>query len=70
MTPDEVKTLRIDLGLTQEQLARVAGTTSTSISRWERGYRTPSPLAVQALEAARAKVGPKTPRKKSRKRLN
>ena len=37
MTGEEVKQLRRQLGLTQEQLAEVVGVTANSVARWERG---------------------------------
>lgn len=36
MTGDEVRRLRVQLGLTQVQLAELVGVASNSIARWER----------------------------------
>jgi len=37
MTGTELKEIRKDLGHTQDSLAGVLGTTSTTVARWERG---------------------------------
>lgn len=57
MTPDQIKSLRVQLGLSQremaEQLNRIDSSMRTSaitISRWETGDRSPSPRSVAALE--------------------
>ena len=48
MTAQEIKELRLRLGLTQEQFAHLVGTTWTTVNRWEHG-RPPSPLALEKL---------------------
>ena len=37
MTPDELRKLRIQAGLTQEQLADLLGRDRMTVSRWETG---------------------------------
>lgn len=37
MTPDALRALRKQHGLTQQQLADLMGTTQTTINRWETG---------------------------------
>ena len=37
MTPQEFKQIRLDAGMTQEQLAEAIGVTVTSVSRYENG---------------------------------
>ncbi len=44
-----VKHVRHEFGLTQEQLARILGTTWVTISRWERGISEPPPEAGEKL---------------------
>ena len=45
MTPEEfaakLRRIRIKLGLTQVEAARIAGSTGNSLARWERGERCP-----------------------------
>lgn len=49
MTAQEIKQLRLRLGLTQEQFAHKLGVTHNSVNRWEKGKARPSNLAEQAL---------------------
>lgn len=58
-TPAEIKQIREALGLTQEEFAQAMGTTSTSISRWERGVITggPSRMAVMLLKRMAKEAG-------------
>jgi len=49
MTAQEIKELRIRLNLTQEQFAWKLGVTSQTISRWECGRFSPTPLALRVL---------------------
>jgi len=49
MKPDEVKTVRESLLLTQEEFAQKLGVTKLTISYWEKGLRHPSSLAVKAI---------------------
>lgn len=52
-----IKEARVELGLTQQQLADLCGVTSTYISQLERGKRSPSPALVRiiALEQEKAR---------------
>jgi transcriptional regulator with XRE-family HTH domain len=45
-----IRQLRLEMGLTQEQLARELGVTYSSVNRWENGRSKPSPLARQKIE--------------------
>ena len=47
----EVRELRLSLGWSQDKMAKETGYTTTTISRWERGIVTPSPVAELILEA-------------------
>lgn len=49
MNPEEIKAIRVILGLTQENLARKIGVTCGTVNRWESGNVKPSPLAIQKL---------------------
>ena len=44
-----VRDLRAKLGLTQEQFAAKVGVTWSTVSRWENGRGTPSPLATRRI---------------------
>jgi len=48
-TTPPVKETRHHFGLSQEQLARVLGTSWVSVSRWERGISNPPPDADEKL---------------------
>lgn len=47
---DNIKILRDQLGLTQEDLAQALGVSFASVNRWENGKTSPSKLAVLSLE--------------------
>jgi len=49
MKPDEIKKIREPLGFTQKEFAQKLGVTKLTISHWERGFRSPSSLAVKAM---------------------
>jgi transcriptional regulator with XRE-family HTH domain len=54
MTAEELKALRIRLGMTQEELAQKIGVARNTITRWEIGLRhIPEPVArlVQLLDS-------------------
>jgi transcriptional regulator with XRE-family HTH domain len=52
--PAELKKWRERHGLTQAELARALGVDVVTVSRWERGDRTPAPYLYLALrEVAR-----------------
>ena len=42
--------IRLATNLTQEQFAGQLGVTCSTMNRWERGHREPSPLALQKIE--------------------
>jgi DNA-binding transcriptional regulator YiaG len=50
MTPKQIKVLRTDRGLTQEQFARELGVSHMTISRWEKGRSIPRGLSRSALD--------------------
>ena len=50
MNAEQIKQLRLRLGLTQEQFAHLVGMAFATINKWERGKTKPSPLAEKALK--------------------
>jgi len=48
MTPEEIKTLRLSLGMSQQDFAVKLGATIPCISRWEAGLP-PSKMAMKLL---------------------
>lgn len=46
----KLKVLRAEHNLTQEQLAKVLGTSQKAISSWEVGTSTPKPQMMQKVE--------------------
>lgn len=57
MTGTEVKTLRVSLGMTQEDLAHELGVTVSTVNRWENGHTRPSRLATAGLDRLSAERG-------------
>lgn len=49
VTPDEIKALRVSLGLSQHDFAVRIGTTAPTIFRWEKGQRHPKGLYAKVL---------------------
>ena len=50
MNAQEIRELRLKLGLTQEAFARKLGVSFFTVSRWETSKRKPSPMAVTLLK--------------------
>lgn len=48
MTPQQIKQLRLDLGLTQQAFAVRVGVAATTVHRWEAGKRRPVSALVRA----------------------
>lgn len=46
---DIIKTIRTELNITQEQLARELNISFSTINRWENGHTSPSKLAKMRL---------------------
>lgn len=46
----DIKAIREEFRLTQEQLAQKLGVTTFTVRRWEKGISKPSPLAQKAIE--------------------
>ena len=49
LTPEEIKQLRKDLGISMEDFARLIGTTRQSVSMWEKESRTTPPVRTADL---------------------
>ena len=52
-----VRSLREQLGMTQEKFAAKLGVTFTSVNRWENGHAKPSPLAMKQIEDLLRELG-------------
>ena len=57
--PIDIKAIRLELGFTQEDLARKLGLALSTISKWEQGVFSPSRLAREKLEKLVKKEGQK-----------
>lgn len=57
--PIDIKTIRVQLGFTQEDLARKLGLALSTVSKWEQGVTSPSRLAHEKLEKLLRKGGNK-----------
>ncbi len=55
--PIDIKAIRLDLGFTQEDLARKLGVTLSTVSKWEQGLFSPSRLAREKIEKLTRKGG-------------
>jgi DNA-binding transcriptional regulator YiaG len=55
--PVDVKAIRLELGFTQEDLARKMGLALSTVSKWEQGVSSPSRLAREKLEKLMKKGG-------------
>ena len=55
--PVDIKGIRLDLGFTQEDLARTLGLALSTISKWEQGVSSPSRLAHEKIEKLLKKGG-------------
>lgn len=63
MDVKEIKGLRKELGLSQEQLAREIGVSLRSVARWESGEGKPSQMALRALTGFAKKAKARSRRK-------
>lgn len=53
LSPERLKMLRQELGLTQEELAQKLGVSANSVHAWERGMWRPRPENVKKIRALR-----------------
>ncbi len=54
MSAEEIKSLRLTLGWSQQKFGSQLGVGITTVLRWERGYAKPSPLALKELQSLKA----------------
>lgn len=55
MNKDEIKALRMELGLSQEKMARIVNVGMQTYQHWERGKRKPHPLCIEKLYEVKAR---------------
>lgn len=60
MTGDELKSKRLEMDLTQDQLALELGVDRNTVARWERSERTIPPYLALALKCLPQVTGDKT----------
>ena len=53
MTADEIKALRLYLGLSQEKFAQLLSVSRRQVARWEAGESTPRPVYEKLLREVR-----------------
>ena len=58
-TSSGIRTLRQEMGLSQEQLARLLGISMNTVARWEQGDRTPDRYNELQLNKLRNRKGEK-----------
>jgi putative transcriptional regulator len=56
VTPEEIRALRLQLGLSQEAFARRLDTALATVNRWEAGKRKPKGLYLKALQELRTEA--------------
>src|SRR3954465_5899459 len=61
MEAENIRTLRHNLGLTQEEFAHRLGITVATVNRWENGHNSPTRLARKALYDLAAERGVRGP---------
>lgn len=52
VNPSRIRQARLNAGLSQDGLARAAGTSTRNVARWESGRHTPRPEFVAAIAEA------------------
>jgi DNA-binding transcriptional regulator YiaG len=50
MTPEQIKKLRTDRGMTQLQMAVLLGSSVASVQRWESGRSKPTRLSLAGIQ--------------------
>ena len=56
MNPENIKDLRIKFKCSQDELARILGVTTATLSRWENGQSSPSPKNIEQLKFLKQKL--------------
>ncbi len=52
-----IRSLRQELGLSQEKFAAKVGVTFPTVNRWENNHAKPSPLALEKIETIALQLG-------------
>ena len=52
-----IRSLRSELGLTQQQLSVELGVVTPTVNRWENGHSQPSPMALRQIELKIQQLG-------------
>jgi len=50
MSPEQIKALRLRMGLTQQHFSTVVGCTVNQANKWENGRSKPSPMSINRLK--------------------
>jgi len=69
VTPNEIRKLRDEVGLTQRQFARLLGVTHQTVINWEKGRTEPPPVHDELMERWRNQLHQKEQRKRLKKLL-
>lgn len=68
MDGSEIRALRKQLSLTQEEFAHEIGVTFATVNRWENGKSKPSRLALRILAALEERIQAAAKKKSSRRK--
>ena len=49
MDKEQIKSIRVELGMTQEGFAYALGTTVATVNRWENGHVKPSKIWIRQI---------------------
>lgn len=66
MKPQDLKRIRLQLGLTQQELADQLGVGRVTVTRWELGLRGISEPIARLVERVRVEVGRNVRKKRNR----
>ena len=69
MKPRDLKRIRQQLGLTQQELADQLGVGRVTVTRWELGLRSISEPIARLVERVRAEAGRNVRKKRNRPKL-
>ncbi len=54
MTPEQIKKLRVSLGLSQFEFSEAIGVSRGTVTSWERGHKCPQPRNIEKMLALSA----------------
>lgn len=69
MSPDEIRKLREEVGLTQRQFAQLLGVSHQTVISWEKGRTEPPPVHVELMKRWKNQLHQKEQRKRLKKLL-